>query len=198
MLRKRVLKCPSDLPKDHSIPEKPTQHIANATIFCNHLAKFMLPKRRFWKAEQRLASVVLKGLSMSLRPNLKRLSQMFVRSSKIFVREHKVVTKGSSIPENQPNTSLLSVVSSCQVYGPQMKILEGNKPFSVRFPQPKILKAEQTFQSVFSKHFSKGASTSFGYKTLKSTSNSCSERFVRPSKSSVGEHEPCKIFVWEA
>ncbi len=37
--------------KGHRIPEN--QRIAShATIFCNHLAKFMLPKRRFWKAER--------------------------------------------------------------------------------------------------------------------------------------------------
>jgi hypothetical protein len=31
-----------------------TSHVA--TIFCNHLAKFTPPKRRFWKEEQKMKS----------------------------------------------------------------------------------------------------------------------------------------------
>jgi ABC-type transport system involved in cytochrome bd biosynthesis fused ATPase/permease subunit len=38
------------------IASQKNQHIAShvATIFCNHLAKFMLPKRRFWKMNTRM------------------------------------------------------------------------------------------------------------------------------------------------
>jgi hypothetical protein len=65
-----------------------------ATIFCNHLAKFMLPKRRFSKAEPTFRTVFSKHFSMVSRPNgvltyvksaLKTRSEIFVPSSKIFV-----------------------------------------------------------------------------------------------------------------
>ena len=42
------------------------EHIAShATIFCNHLAKFMLPKRRIWKTEQKIGRVSARGKHFS-------------------------------------------------------------------------------------------------------------------------------------
>ena len=63
----------------------------DAMFFCNN---FMLPKRRFLKAEQSFGNVFSKHFSNGRRQNLvltplkrtsKRRSEMFVRSSKIFV-----------------------------------------------------------------------------------------------------------------
>ncbi len=63
---------------------------------CNHLANFMLPKRRFWKAEQKMTSGFSIDFSMVRSPNRvltplksasKTHSEMFVRPSKIFVWE---------------------------------------------------------------------------------------------------------------
>jgi len=54
-------------------------------------------------------------------------------------------------------------------------------------PKRRFWKAGQTFQTVFSKHFSRVWVPDLGYKTSKSASKTQSERFVRPSK----------IFVWE-
>jgi hypothetical protein len=54
--------------KNQHIPGKPTHPRKNntshvATIFCNHLAKFMLPKRRFWMAERTFGNAFSKYLS---------------------------------------------------------------------------------------------------------------------------------------
>ncbi len=69
-----------------------TSHVA--TIFCNHLAKFMLPKRSFWMAERTFRNafrVLFKWVSTrfglrSFESASKMRSQMFIRTSKIFVR----------------------------------------------------------------------------------------------------------------
>ena len=73
------------------------QHITHthvATIFVNHLANSMLPKRRFWKAEQTYQSAFSKHLSTFRSPNTvltplkkasKTHSEMLPRPSKIFV-----------------------------------------------------------------------------------------------------------------
>ena len=60
---------------------------SHATIFCNHLAKFMLPKRRFWKAERTFGNGFSKHFSkvrvlglgdVPLKSALKIRSRMFV------------------------------------------------------------------------------------------------------------------------
>ena len=59
---------------------------------------------------------------------------------------------------------------------------------TLSIPNEDFWKAEQTFQSAFSKHFSRVWVPDLGYETLKSASKTHSEMFVRPSK----------IFVWGA
>ncbi len=73
--------------KDHSIPEN--QHIAShvATIFCNHLANFMLPKRRFWKAEPTFQNASSKHFS--------RVSKILERWTKDEIRIFDWLFNGS-------------------------------------------------------------------------------------------------------
>jgi hypothetical protein len=68
-----------------------SSHVAN-----KNLRKFMLPKRRFWKAEQTFQYAFSKHFSTFCRPNpvltslksaSKMRTEMFVRPSKIFVWE---------------------------------------------------------------------------------------------------------------
>ena len=77
-------------------PRKPTHRITCCYYLLYHLAKFMLPKRRFWKDEQILQNAFSKHFSTILSPNrvltpLKSASKMhsetLVQPSKIFVWE---------------------------------------------------------------------------------------------------------------
>ncbi len=119
-LRKRVPKRSSDfqnlrlgsiklLQKIIASQKTNTSHVA--TIFCNHLAKFMLPKRRFWMAERTFGNAFSNYFSKESGPNRvltplkstsKTSSQTFVGLPKSSFGEHKVV-KNYSI--NRTNAS---------------------------------------------------------------------------------------------
>ncbi len=62
-------------------------------------------------------------------------------------------------------------------------------------PKRRFLKVEQTVRNVVSKHFSIEWVLDLGYDTLKTASKRRSERFVRPSKSSFGEHKLCEMIT---
>jgi hypothetical protein len=107
-LKVRLFNSPQCFPRgEHQlftiiIVSKKTQHISRlqiseiTPIFYTHylVTNFMLPKRRFWKAEQKMTSGCSKHFSTFRCPNpvltplksaSKKLIEMFVRPSKIFV-----------------------------------------------------------------------------------------------------------------
>jgi len=178
------------------------------------LDNFMLPKRRFWKEEQKMTSIFSIDFSMVHSPNrvltpLKSAS--FENTDCIFCSSFQNLRLGS-INFNARNSTLLVIFIAYQntcfccylvllstfsnhfrprpenatFCSPQWRPV-GSLHCNFMLPKRRFWKAELTFQNVFSKHFSTILSPNRVLTPLKSASKTHSETLVPPSK----------IFVWE-